>query len=214
MPRPIFIAPSLAASFSANSPAIGSATWKRLAAVQASPMLRIFAMTAPSTASSTSASSKTTKGALPPSSIETRSTCSADCSMSLRPTSVEPVNDSLRVRGSRISGSMTEPLERAVMTFSTPAGRPASSRIAPSMSIDSGVSLAGLTTIVQPAAIAGPILRVPIASGKFHGVMNTHGPTGCFIVSSRPLAGPASCVVKRPSMRTASSAYQRRKLAP
>ena len=47
------------------------------------------------------------------------------------------------------------------------------------MSIDSGVCLAGLTTIVQPAAIAGPILRVPMASGKFHGVMNTHGPTGC-----------------------------------
>jgi hypothetical protein len=28
-----------------------------------------------------------------------------------------------------------------------------------------------LTIIVQPAAIAGPILRVPIASGKFHGVI-------------------------------------------
>ena len=35
----------------------------------------------------------------------------------------------------------------------------------------SGVSCAGLTIIVQPAAIAGPILRVPIASGKFHGVI-------------------------------------------
>ena len=43
-----------------------------------------------------------------------------------------------------------------------------------------------LTTHVQPAAIAGPILRVPIASGKFHGVMKRHGPTGCFIVNSRP----------------------------
>ena len=64
------------------------------------------------------------------------------------------------------------------MTFSTPAGSPASSRICASASIDSGVSFAGLTTIVQPAAIAGPILRVPIASGKFHGVMKTHGPTG------------------------------------
>ena len=71
-------------------------------------------------------------------------------------------------------------------TFSTPPGSPASSRIWASASIDSGVCLAGLTTIVQPAAIAGPILRVPIASGKFHGVMNTHGPTGCCIVSTRP----------------------------
>ena len=55
-----------------------------------------------------------------------------------------------------------------------------------SISIDSGVCWAGLTTIVQPAAIAGPILRVPIASGKFHGVISRHGPTGCFIVSTRP----------------------------
>ena len=47
------------------------------------------------------------------------------------------------------------------------------------------MSDAGLTTIVQPAATAGPILRVPIAVGKFHGVMSRHGPTGCLIVSRR-----------------------------
>ena len=41
-----------------------------------------------------------------------------------------------------------------------------------------GVSAAGLTTIVQPAAMAGPILRVPIASGKFQGVIIRVGPTG------------------------------------
>ena len=35
----------------------------------------------------------------------------------------------------------------------------------------SGVSWAGLTIMVQPAASAGPILRVPMASGKFHGVI-------------------------------------------
>ena len=58
-----------------------------------------------------------------------------------------------------------------VSTFSTPAGSPASSRIFASASIDSGVCCAGLTIIVQPAAIAGPILRVPIAAGKFHGVI-------------------------------------------
>jgi hypothetical protein len=37
-----------------------------------------------------------------------------------------------------------------------------------------------LTTIVHPAAIAGPILRVPAASGKSHWVINTQDPTGCF----------------------------------
>ena len=105
----------------------------------------------------------------------------------MRPTSVEPVNDSLRSRGSANSGAVVSPEDEAVMTLSTPSGSPASSRIWASISIDSGVCCAGLTTIVQPAAIAGPILRVPIAIGKFHGVISRHGPTGCFIVSSRPL---------------------------
>ena len=50
---------------------------------------------------------------------------SADCSISLRPTSVEPVKDSLRSRGSAMSGSDDVALEElAVMTLSTPAGQP------------------------------------------------------------------------------------------
>ena len=162
---------SLAASFSVNSSCTPSATWKRLAAVQASPMLRILAITAPSTAASTSASSKTRNGALPPSSIDTRSTLWAVCSISFRPTSVEPVKDSLRSRGSPMIGFETSEDLLEVTTLSTPAGSPASSRIWASASIDSGVCWAGLTTIVQPAATAGPILRVPIAIGKFQGVI-------------------------------------------
>ena len=58
--------------------------------------------------------------------------------------------------------------------------------------MDSGVSCAGLMTIVQPAAIAGPILRVPIAVGKFHGVMKKLGPTGWRITSTRLAALPAT----------------------
>ena len=80
---------------------------------------------------------------------------------------------------------MTFPVVELVITFRTPPGRPASVMICASAYIDSGVWVAGLTTIVHPAAIAGPILRVPIANGKFHGVMNRQGPTGCFMVSSR-----------------------------
>ena len=74
-----------------------------------------------------------------------------------------------------------------MITLSTPSGSPASSRMRASASIESGVCCAGLTTIVQPAAIAGAILRVPIAVGKFQGVTNTHGPTGWCIVRIRPL---------------------------
>ena len=149
-------------------------------------MLRILAISAPCTASSTSASSNTMNGALPPSSIDSLSRFVDACSISFLPTSVEPVNDSFRRRGSAISGPIVAPELVELTRFSTPLGRPASSRILTSISIDSGVSCAGLTTIVQPAAIAGPTLRVPIASGKFHGVISRHGPTGCCIVSSRP----------------------------
>ena len=115
-----------AASFVENSSARDSWTKKRLAAVQASPMLRILASIAPSTARSTSASSKTRNGALPPSSIDTRSSCSADCSTSILPTAVEPVKVSLRRRSSRISGSQTAPECVVVMTLRTPSGSPAS----------------------------------------------------------------------------------------
>ena len=42
-------------------------------------------------------------------------------------------------------------------------------------------------TTVQPAASAGAILRVAIASGKFHGVIRKHGPTGCCDTIMRPV---------------------------
>ncbi len=171
VPRPTFMAPSLPASLVANSSSTAPATWKRFAAVHASPMLRIFAITAPSTAASTSASGKTMNGALPPSSIDVRSRPSADCSTSIFPTAVEPVKVSLRSRGSEMIGFETSLDLDEVSTLRTPSGSPASSRIFASASIDSGVCCAGLITIVQPAAIAGPILRVPIAIGKFHGVI-------------------------------------------
>ena len=137
----------------------------RFAAVQASPRLRILARIAPSIALSRSASSKTRNGALPPSSIETRSTPWALCSISVRPTSVEPVKVNFRNRGSRISGSITSPVVEVVTMLSTPLGSPDSAKMSARRSIDNGVRLAGLTTIVQPAATAGPILRVPIANG-------------------------------------------------
>ena len=72
-----------------------------------------------------------------------------------------------------------------VITLTTPSGNPASASMSASASVVNGVSAAGLITTVQPAASAGPILRVPIASGKFHGVIAYTGPTGCFMVSSR-----------------------------
>ena len=99
-----------------------------------------------------------------------------------------------------------------VITLRTPAGTPHSASSSARASIDNGVCVAGLTTIVQPAASAGPILRVPMASGKFHGVIISVGPTGCFIVSSR--VAPFGAVDQRPLMRTASSENHRKNSAP
>ena len=53
---------------------------------------------------------------------------------------------------------------------------------------------------------------MPIASGKFHGVMSRHGPTGLRRVSSRE--PPAGALSQLPLIRTASSLNQRRNSAP
>ena len=75
----------------------------RLAQTHVWPAFRYFEAMAPLTASSMSASSKTMKGALPPSSRDTFFTVSALARMSSLPTSVEPVKESLRTRGLPVS---------------------------------------------------------------------------------------------------------------
>ena len=148
---------------------------------------------------------------MPPSSIEQFTTWSAASLSRIRPTSVEPVNDSLRTRGSCSIADTTAPERRAGSTLTAPAGTPASARICPISSAVSGVSLAGFRITVQPAASAGPILRVAIAAGKFHGVTSTQMPTGW--CSTTILLAPDGAVITLPAPRTASSAYQRKNSA-
>ena len=75
----------------------------RFAVTQVWPVLRYFEAIAPSTAASRSASSNTMSGALPPSSSDTFFTVPAHCDIRSLPTSVEPVNDSLRTVGFDVS---------------------------------------------------------------------------------------------------------------
>ena len=150
-------------------------------------------------------------GALPPSSIEERMTCCDACSRSFTPTAVEPVNETLRARPLLIHGSTTEPASEEHTTLRTPAGRPASTRMSTRAKLDNGVRWAGLKTIVQPAAMAGPILRVAMASGKFHGVTSTHGPIGWRDTKIRVKPSPES--IMSPPMRTASSENHRKNSA-
>ena len=71
--------------------------------------------------------------------------------------------------------------------------------------------MAGFSTTVQPAASAGPILRVAIAAGKFHGVTRTATPTGWRCTRIR--FAPDGALLTEPSIRTASSANQRKNSA-
>ena len=96
------------------------------------------------------------------------------------------------------------------MTLTTPAGTPASSRIGISASMVSGVSEAGLSTTGQPAASAGPILRVAMAAGKFHGVTSTATPAGLCCTTMR---APDAARATGRRLRTASSAFQRKNSA-
>ena len=143
------------------------------------PVLRYLEAMAPATAASRSASSKTMNGALPPSSSETFFMVAAHWAMSCLPISVEPVKVSLRTSGLEVSSSPMGP-EAPVTTLKTPGGRPARSPSSARARAEKGVALAGFSTTVQPAARAGPALRVIMADGKFQGVMAATTPIGSF----------------------------------
>ena len=96
----------------------------RLVHTQVWPELRNFEAIAPVTARSMSASSKTTSGALPPSSIDTRFNACAARPASTRPTSVEPVKVILRTAGFSTNSSAIGPAAPVTM-LTTPAGTPA-----------------------------------------------------------------------------------------
>ena len=175
------------------------------------PLLRNLHAIAPLTAASRSASSKMISGAWPPSSMLTFLTVSAHCLSRILPTSVEPVNDSLRTTSLPVS---SPPTVRAspVTTLNTPLGMPARSASSASASAEYGVKLAGFATTVQPAASAGAHFLVIMAFGKFQGVIAAHTPTGCLnTMIRRELAGAG---IMSPYTRLASSAYHSTNAAP
>src|SRR5271170_7675506 len=110
------------------------------------------------------------KGALPPSSSEIFFTVPAHCTINFLPISVEPVKVSLRTVGFDV---ISPPIAVAlpVITLKTPLGIPALWLSSANARAEYGVWVAGLQTMVQPAARAGPALRVIMADGKFQGVM-------------------------------------------
>ena len=116
----------------------------------------------PSTAASMSASSKTTTGALPPSSRCTRLTLGAALAATSAPARTDPV---MATRpGVRCSTSIRPVSRSPVITLSAPAGRN-SEAISASRRVVSGVVSLGLSTTVLPAARAGAIFHTAMSSG-------------------------------------------------
>ncbi len=158
-------------------------------------------MGAAAAAFSRSASANTTFADLPPSSSVTRLMVPAAASAIPRPTSVEPVNATFATSGCSTS-RCPHTLPGPATTFRTPSGRPATSAIFSSSSAVSGVSSAGLSTIVLPAASAGATFQEAIVSGKFHGTIRPTTPSGSRKVMSTP---PATGIVS-PSRRSGAPA--------
>ena len=148
-------------------------------------MLRYLDAIAPSTAASRSASSNTMNGALPPSSSETFLTVRRALRHQLladlgRAGERELAHDRVRRElAADRAGGAGDDVEHALRECRR------ARRARHSASAEYGVIDAGLITIVQPAASAGPALRVIIAFGKFHGVIAAHTPIGCLITTMR-----------------------------
>ena len=131
--------------------------------------------TAASSARSKSASSKTTKGLLPPSSMLNffkPAACTMRC-----PVAVEPVKLIARTSRWAHSGSPTaRPVPWTIL--STPAGMPASSASSPSRAALIGESSLILSTAVLPKARQGAVFQVAVMNGTFHGLISAQTPTG------------------------------------
>ncbi len=121
---------------------------------------------------------------MPPSSSEIFWICWAAPAINELPTSVEPVKVTLRTTDDSVI-ALAISLALPGTTLKTPRGTPACSANAASAVAENGVWLAGLITMVQPAASAAAALRVIIDEGKFHGVMAPTTPTGCLVTTIR-----------------------------
>jgi hypothetical protein len=86
------------------------------------------------------------------------------------------VNATLSTAGCAESAAPMSP--NPVSTLTTPSGTPASAMTSASNSAVSGVCSAGLRITVLPHASAGATLNAAITSGKFHGMICAHTPTG------------------------------------
>ena len=177
IPSPTFSDEALAASASRKRSPICLSTMTRLVAVHFWPVDSMAPAIVSSTALSTSASSRTTTGFLPPISSWNFAPRCAACTASRVPTSFEPVKLMALIRSSASrAGPTFDP--RPTTRFKTPGGSPAFSSTSARCQAVTGVSSAGFSTTVLPKARHGATFQVGIATGKFQGVTRATGPSG------------------------------------
>ena len=122
---------------------------------------------------------------LPPSSSDTRLMVLAASRLTDSPARVEPVRDTTSMRGSLDSkGPTAAPSPYTILK--TPAGTPASSIIRVSRLADRGANSLGLSTMVQPAAMAGATLHMTWFMGQFQGVIRAQTPAASRRISDWP----------------------------
>src|SRR5262249_52732028 len=175
------------------------------------------------TAVAKSASSRMTLADFPPSSRNTFFSVSAPFAMIRRPVAVEPVKLIMSTRGSVVSTSPTVAGSPDVTTLSTPGGMSVCSVASLPMNVAlQGVSGAGFSTMVLPAASAGVSFDRLSMNGKFQGVMAPMTPTGscttlrelCMPMNSCGGSSPSPANVSVRSISHCISSIHQARLAP
>ena len=132
-----------------------------------------------------SASSSTMLADLPPSSWLTRFTVGAAFCATSTPARVEPVIDTMSTSGC-VERAVPTPGPSPLTRLNTPGGTPASCITSANSSALSGATSLGLSTMVQPAASAGPTLAAIWLSGQFQGVIRAQTPIASCTMWLRP----------------------------
>lgn len=161
--RSPYLAAASAASATASS-YCEVCTSIRVQALHVWPELPMTFATPTPTALARSALGRMTLADLPPSSRATRLTAAPAVAPIFLPTAVEPVNET-RSTPSCSARACPATGPRPVTRLNTPAGTPASWTASAKSWAVSGVSSAGLRTMVQPAASAGATLATIWCSG-------------------------------------------------
>mmetsp|Transcript_1269 Transcript_1269/g.3773 ORF Transcript_1269/g.3773 Transcript_1269/m.3773 type:complete len:299 (-) Transcript_1269:2263-3159(-) len=147
------------------------------------PAFRNFAIIAPETALSISASSKTIKGAFPPSSRD--SFFNPARLANHFPTLVDPVKLIFFTTSDSVIASPTRSLSFVTIISKASLGTPASYANSTNFNAHNGVNSLGFKSTEHPLANAAATFLVTIAAGKFHGVITPTTPTGCLMTEHR-----------------------------